>query len=160
MFCQQTKQLSRCPDKTVATVLVEGDKRSGPTEIILIDTSFICSNVITNKTTVMSKRKRNAFIQKNLGSFIKTNPFFGVRLGPNLLIIKPEEYEICFFVDNHGDQVVNPENGKLQYSGIETWVKKVENKKQFRSSRNLDKIFLENIFNLIWVIPEKTKKTP
>lgn len=104
--------------------------------------------------------KRNPYFKKYMKSFIMGTPFIGVRLNVNLLIIKPVRYQTCFFVNNQGLQVANPENGKVEHCNIEIWTKKTESKKQFEASRNLDKDFLENVIRRIWVITENMEKEP
>lgn len=97
---------------------------------------------------------KNKHFLKNLGSYIHDNPFTAVRLNESLIVIKPEPHNICFFVNNSGIQVMDPETQKILPSDLKTWEEKTKSRKQFVGSTNLDKDFLHNVITAIWRITE------
>ncbi len=90
--------------------------------------------------------------RKRVRGFMSTAGFSCVRLNRDLIIVKPDEHDVCFFVNNTGVQVMDPKTNNIFPQNIDIWEeKKGENPgKQFNSSSNLDKSFSENIIKTIW----------
>lgn len=86
--------------------------------------------------------------KKSIGEYISRNPFSAVRLDKGLLIVKPDKYDVCFFVNNQGIQVMDPQTREISPL-FNVWGEKTNEESFFERPINFDKTFLENVLNIV-----------